>query len=131
MLAERGHSAGRTFVLEYRRSGREPHDALRGLDRDSPKMRMVREILDRVEIAEGNSGGFQPLGEPGARMTRELRGDQRVDFGAVLDRLLLSLNRGSSASAAAPRISAQNRRHSRSFWMAIRISLPSAVANRP
>ena len=48
-------------------------------------MRVAREILDSVEIAESDLGGFQPRGDDLTRMPGEFCGDARIDFGAVCD----------------------------------------------
>src|SRR6202030_2285937 len=72
VLAEGRHLPGRPLLLEHPWGGWQPNRALWGLDRDPPEMRMMGKILDRIEIAEGDFGGFQTLGECGARMAREL-----------------------------------------------------------
>src|SRR5205823_8149189 len=85
VLAESRHLAGEPLVLEYRRGRWQPNRTFRGLDGNSAEMRMLREILDRIEIAEGDLSGFQPLGERTTRMAGELCGDPRVDLGPVRD----------------------------------------------
>ena len=83
MLAQTGNTISKPLALEYRRGGWQPDRPVRGVDRDPPEMRVMRKILDCVEISKGDFGGFQPLSERIARIAREFHGDPRIDLGPV------------------------------------------------
>jgi len=63
MLAERRDPTCGPVFLENSGSGGQPDGPLGSVDGNPTQMRMIREILDRVEVAKSNPGGFQALGE--------------------------------------------------------------------
>src|SRR6516165_8148776 len=83
MLAQTRNMISKPLALEYRRGGWQQDRPIWGVDRDPPEMRMMRKILDCVEVSKGDFGGFQPLSEGIARITREFCGDSRVNLGPV------------------------------------------------
>ena len=94
-------------------------------------MRMLRQARHIVDPGEGDVGGGELLRQRLDVQRGEHGGDLAVGLGAAFHAFDIGGEFGSAASAASPSTFSASTRHSRSFWIEIRMSAPSRVLNTP